>query len=138
MLNGDTFAFAELGPAVRLLADPALGGVIFGRAVPDTSRYGSLKLDAAGNLERFEEKRPGQGLVSTGVYLFREDLLLDWPERRPLSLEHEVFPALTARGVLFRVVEMNAPFLDIGTPESLSEGDAFVRANLTRFAQDTL
>ena len=120
------------------MADPALGGVIFGRAVLDASRYGSLKLDAAGNLERFEEKRPGQGLVSTGVYLFRESLLREWPERRPLSLEHEVFPALTAGGALFRVVVMNAPFLDIGTPESLSEAEPFMRANFARFAQEGL
>jgi D-glycero-alpha-D-manno-heptose 1-phosphate guanylyltransferase len=134
VLNGDTFAFADLAKASATLADDALSGVIFGRCVPDTSRYGSLILDASGNLVRFEEKRPGEGLISTGVYLFRDQLLKQFPDRTPLSLEREVFPELTRHGAALRVLQMDAPFLDIGTPESLPQADGFVQANRARFA----
>jgi NDP-sugar pyrophosphorylase family protein len=138
VLNGDTFAFAELAQAAAVLAEPGISGVIFGRPVPDTSRYGSLVLDSCGNLVRFEEKRSGQGLISTGIYLFRERLLEQFPAKTPLSLEREVFPALTQRGALLRVLLMDAPFLDIGTPESLVQADSFVQANRARFALDPL
>ena len=136
VLNGDTFAFAEVKRAAAALAEPGIGGVLFGRAVADTSRYGSLMLDGAGNLVRFEEKRPGAGLVSTGVYLFREKLLGKFPQQTPMSLERDAFPAVTAAGAWLRVLEMNAPFLDIGTPETLPLAENFVRANPGQFAMD--
>jgi NDP-sugar pyrophosphorylase family protein len=133
VLNGDTIAFADLSRARAALEDRETAGAIYARAVPDTSRYGSLVTDANGRLVRFEEKKPGKGIISTGVYLLRDSVLGLFPEQKPLSLEQEVFPALTGSGVSLKVLEMNAPFLDIGTPESLPEGDAFVRANLHWF-----
>lgn len=180
VLNGDTFAFAHLAEAMAALDDAKADGVIFGREVPDASRYGSLIADAVGNLLRFEEKRPGKGLISTGVYLFRDSLVKKFPAQRaveispasgapatvgtpqrpklplppalspsdpesgkslsglnsgvaPLSLERDVFPALTSSGALIKVLRMEAPFLDIGTPESLTAADAFVRENRAWF-----
>jgi len=133
LLNGDTLAFASLADAIHSLADDSTAGVIFGREVPDTGRYGSLVTDAAGQLACFAEKRPGQGVISTGVYLFRDSLLKQFPDRRPLSLEQEVFPALTAAGVSLKVLRMNTPFLDIGTPDTLREADHFIRQNLAQF-----
>lgn len=133
LLNGDTLAFVELAQALRALQNEAVAGVIYGREVPDTSRYGSLVTDASGRLARFAEKRPGQGIISTGVYLFRQSLLGQFGARVPLSLEQEVFPALTAAGVALQVLPMTAPFLDIGTPDTLREADLFIQQNLSRF-----
>ena len=110
-----------------------VAGVICAREVPDTSRYGSLVIDPAGHLVRFEEKRAGQGVISTGVYLFRHALVRTFPERVPLSIEREVFPALTAQGALLKVLRMNAPFLDIGTPESLPQAESFIQQHLAEF-----
>ena len=138
VLNGDTFALAELAQATAALDDHATAGVIYGRAVADTSRYGSLVTDASGNLVRFEEKRSGQGLISSGVYLFRADLVRTFPDRLPLSLEREVFPALTSSGALIKVLPMDTPFLDIGTPGTLPEADPFIRENLAWFAPSSL
>lgn len=136
LLNGDTLAFVNLAEAVHSLRDQSIAGVIFGREVPDTSRYGSLVTDAAGKLECFAEKRPGQGVISTGVYLFRDSLVGQFSNKAPLSLEQEVFPALTAAGVSLKVLTMNAPFLDIGTPDTLCEADAFIRQNIAEFQTD--
>jgi D-glycero-alpha-D-manno-heptose 1-phosphate guanylyltransferase len=133
VLNGDTFALADLAQATAALENAATAGVIYARAVADTSRYGSLVTDASGNLVRFEEKRPGEGLISAGVYLFRDDLVRTFPERRPLSFEQEVFPALTSAGALIKVLPMDTPFLDIGTPETLPAADPFIRENFAWF-----
>ena len=133
LVNGDTLAFANLADALQALSDESVAGVIFGRELPDTSRYGSLVTDPAGRLVCFAEKRPGQGVISTGVYLFRDSLLGQFSEQRPLSLEQQVFPALTAGGISLKVLTMHTPFLDIGTPDTLREADLFIRQNLARF-----
>jgi len=133
LLNGDTLAFANLADAIGALQNESTAGVIFGRELPDTSRYGSLVTDSTGKLTSFAEKRPGQGVISTGIYLFRDSLVKRFSSKLPLSLEQEVFPALTAAGVSLKVLRMNAPFLDIGTPETLREADVFIRENSTRF-----
>ena len=128
----------DLADSLKALEDPTTAGVIYGREVPDTSRYGSLVSDAGGRLECFAEKRPGQGVISTGVYLFREALVGQFPAQVPLSLEQEVFPALTASGVSLQVLRMHRPFLDIGTPDTLREADQFIRQNLRRFQTENL
>lgn len=133
LLNGDTLAFANLADAMNTLQNEATAGVIFGRELPDTSRYGSLVTDGEGRLTSFAEKRPGQGVISTGIYLFRDSLVKTFSRQVPLSLEQEVFPALTAAGVSLKVLRMNAPFLDIGTPDTLREADIFIRQNSAQF-----
>jgi D-glycero-alpha-D-manno-heptose 1-phosphate guanylyltransferase len=134
VLNGDTLCFANLNLAAMELGDPEVSGVIYAREVPDASRYGSLVMDTSGCLAEFVEKRPGKGLISTGVYLLRDELVQAFPDRVPLSLERDVFPELTARQVLLKVEPMSTPFLDIGTPESLPQAGDFIRRNREQFA----
>ncbi|MCX8091257.1 MAG: sugar phosphate nucleotidyltransferase, partial [Verrucomicrobiae bacterium] len=133
VLNGDTLCFADIRRAGRHLEFPEIAGVLLAREVEDAARYGSLTLDAQGCLAGFTEKRPGRGLVNAGVYLFRAGLLEEFPAQTPLSLEREVFPALTARGRLLKVETMQAPFLDIGTPETLPLAADFVRRHRDEF-----
>jgi NDP-sugar pyrophosphorylase family protein len=132
VLNGDSLVFADLAGAAGLLGAGA-AGVIVGRALPDASRYGTLAVGTGGALEGFEEKRPGPGVISAGVYLLRPALLAEFPAKTPLSFETEVFPALTSRGGFLKVHVVNAPFLDIGTPESLPQAEQFIRQNLAQF-----
>lgn len=134
VLNGDTLCFANLKIAAVELGNPDVSGLIYAREVPDASRYGSLVMDTSGCLAEFVEKRPGKGLISTGIYMLRDKLVRSFPERTPLSLERDVFPELTARQVLLKVEPMNTPFLDIGTPESLPQAGDFVRRNCEQFA----
>jgi D-glycero-alpha-D-manno-heptose 1-phosphate guanylyltransferase len=44
-----------------------------------------------------------------------------------------VFPALVAGGIRLKVCVTDAPFLDIGTPESLPLAEAFIRRNADFF-----
>lgn len=136
VMNGDTIAFAELDQGQKALLDPNVAGAIYARELPDASRYGSLITDDQDRLIRFVEKQPGKGLISTGVYLLRDSVIAQFPNRKPLSLEREIFPELTSSGVSLKVLRMTAPFLDIGTPESLPEAGNFVKANLEWFQLD--
>jgi D-glycero-alpha-D-manno-heptose 1-phosphate guanylyltransferase len=133
VVNGDTLVFADLSAAARLLEEPGVAGVIIGRAVPEASRYGTLDLGPDNTLRGFHEKRPGCGVISAGVYLLRPELLREFPARQPLSFEQEVFPALTSRRACLKVQVVNAPFLDIGTPESLPLAESFIGQNRAQF-----
>lgn len=133
ILNGDSLVFANLLEAATLLSESRTEGVIVGRAVEDASRFGTLAIGPQGQLLRFEEKRPGQGVINGGVYLLRHSLLQKFPSQIPLSLERDVFPLLIAAGYKLKVAPTSAPFLDIGTPESLPQADAFIQENLFEF-----
>jgi NDP-sugar pyrophosphorylase family protein len=133
VLNGDSLVFADLSAAARLLDGPETAGVIVGREVPDASRYGTLALRPDNTLAGFQEKRPGRGIISAGVYLLRPHLLREFPQGAPLSFENQVFPTLTSRKVCLKVQVVNTPFLDIGTPETLAQAESFIRQNLDQF-----
>lgn len=134
VLNGDSIVLASLGEMSGWLADPGIDGVILGVAVPDAARYGLITQDGAGHLVRFEEKRPGAGIINAGVYLLRSRLIGAFPGDNPLSFENEVFPALIRREARLRVQVCHAPFLDIGTPESLPLAESFIQQNQPEFA----
>lgn len=134
VLNGDSLVFADLAATLSPLSDESISGVIVGRAVPDASRFGTLITDSAGELVKFDEKRPGKGVINSGIYALRHSLLLDFPVRFPLSFEKDVFPELIRLGRRLRVVQTDAPFLDIGTPETLPQAEQFIRENCQYFA----
>ena len=133
VVNGDSLVFADLKLAVTELSDPAVAGVVVGCTVADASRYGTLAIGPAGELRGFAEKRPGKGVINAGMYLLRSTLVRELPGTLPLSFEQEVFPQLIARGLLLKVCAVEAPFLDIGTPESLRQAESFVEQNRAQF-----
>ena len=132
--NGDSLVFADLALAAAELDDPAVAGVIIGCVVAEASRYGTLAIGPAGELLGFLEKRPGKGVINAGMYLLRDSLVRQFPGALPLSFEQEVFPQLVARGTLLKVCAVDAPFLDIGTPETLRQAESFVEQNRARFS----
>lgn len=132
ILNGDSLVFADLPLLVRQLDNPAIAGVVVGCAMQDASRYGTLAVRTDGTLLGFEEKRPGRGVINAGVYLLRESLIREFPAKLPLTFEMDVFPHFVRRGLSLKVCLTDAPFLDIGTSESLRLAEAFVQENRTR------
>jgi D-glycero-alpha-D-manno-heptose 1-phosphate guanylyltransferase len=133
VLNGDTLAFTDLHAMASCLNEPSLQGVLLARRVPDAARYGTLAVGTRGELLGFEEKRAGQGIINAGVYWLRPSLLDQFPRGPVISLENDVFPAWVARGLALKVQLTDAPFLDIGTPETLAQAESFVQQNLGQF-----
>jgi NDP-sugar pyrophosphorylase family protein len=126
IVNGDSLVLAELAAAWQLLADERVDGVVLGIEVDDAARYGRIDVDGHDRLRRFSEKQPGAGLINAGVYCFRRRVLQAFPARRPLSMELDVFPQLLDSGFNIAVARCRAPFIDIGTPETLCQADAFI------------
>ena len=65
----------------------------------------------------------GPGWINAGVYLLDRRLLETIPANRAVSLEMEVFPAWIGRGLYGHPA--GGRFLDIGTPQSFAEAEAF-------------
>jgi NDP-sugar pyrophosphorylase family protein len=133
VLNGDSLAPAPLTNLFQSLAGEKVEGAILGVKVPDASRFGTVLQNKAGDLTGFKEKRPGAGVINAGIYLFRPSTIDMFPDKLPLSFETDVFPALIACGVQLKVSVTDAPFLDIGTPESLPLAEDFIREHAKFF-----
>jgi D-glycero-alpha-D-manno-heptose 1-phosphate guanylyltransferase len=132
VVNGDSLVVTDFAAAWRLLDDPTIDGVVLGVEVLDASRYGRIDVDHRNRLLRFCEKQPGHGLINAGVYFFRRRLCEQFPKRRPLSMELDVFPELLAAGANIAVARCEASFIDIGTPESVAGADTFIEHHLKR------
>jgi D-glycero-alpha-D-manno-heptose 1-phosphate guanylyltransferase len=132
VVNGDSLVFASPLPLLHALRATDVDAGLLGLQLPDTARYGTLEISAQNRLQAFREKRPGAGTINAGVYAFQGAVLLAQPPQRPLSFETDVFPKLAATGRV-AVVSTEAPFLDIGTPESLAQAERFIAENQTRF-----
>jgi NDP-sugar pyrophosphorylase family protein len=130
IMNGDSLVFTQLTPFLEYFTNEEIDGAILGIEVEDASRYGLLEFDQDNFLQKFVEKRPGSGIINGGVYLFRSHLLQQFPLKRPLSFEEDVFPTLLDDQIKIKVHVVNAPFLDIGTPQSLPQADDFIRKTL--------
>lgn len=124
--NGDSLVLAGLEPLLRALSDPAADGALLAVRVTDVSRFGAVQTDGGRWLTGFHEKMSAADLVNGGVYLFRRRCLGRLPDRRPLSFEYDVFPALLRAGARIGVEPVDGPFLDIGTEASLREADDFI------------
>ncbi len=130
VLNGDSLCAADPAVLVGLCRRDGLDGAVLGVRRKDAARYGTLETDAAGLLERFVEKRPGAGVINAGVYALGRRLVAGVPvPTRAVSFETDLFPRWLAEGRRLGVVAVEAPFLDIGTPESLAEAEGFLAAN---------
>lgn len=153
VFNGDSAVDADLGAFADWFAASDAPAAILAVSVTDTSRFGGLKLGPEGLVTDFLEKRAnaGPGLINAGIYLFRREIIdalgrgeiagsgqseippgfdqggipgSDTDE--PLSLETQVFPALIGRGLA--AFPVRGGFLDIGTPESYRQAEAFFAA----------
>ncbi len=134
-LNGDSMLIADLGPFFARFDETGVDGVLLGLHVEDAARYGTIDIDMQGFLRAFAEKRSGPGIINGGVYLLRRDIFDRFPRSEAVSMEYDVLPQLAASGARLAVhVVSDAPFLDIGTPESVALAENFIAANLDRFA----
>jgi histidinol-phosphate phosphatase family protein len=131
MTNGDSLIdFNLLALPLTLSADDL--GALALRRVPDGRRFG--RVDARdGRIVGFHEKDAayeGDALISAGVYAMRQDIL-DEIGTLPCSLEADVFPKLAQSGRLAGL-EVGGYFIDIGLPETLTEGRAALPDQMRR------
>lgn len=120
IVNGDSILLSDMRPALALLQQKAsLDGIIFGTHLTNAGRFGTLEVDEHQQLRAFREKQPGKGSVNAGVYLLKNELLANVSPDKESSLEYDCFPNWLNEGKSIMVIDDHAPFIDIGTPESL-------------------
>jgi NDP-sugar pyrophosphorylase family protein len=124
VLNGDSFCDVDLRAFLAAhLASGARASLVTA-PMEDTGRFGRVTTRPDGTVRDFREKSSGgPGRINAGIYLFARELLASVPEAQTLSLERDLLPVWAAHGI--RVFPAAGPLLDIGTPESLAEAEAF-------------
>jgi D-glycero-alpha-D-manno-heptose 1-phosphate guanylyltransferase len=125
-LNGDSYCGADLTRLWQSHMENHARATLQLARVGDTSRYGHVRLELDGRVAVFEEKgsASGPGWINAGIYCLSRSVLGDIPRDKTVSIERDVFPSLIGHG-LFGVMS-DAPLLDIGTPESYAQADAFL------------
>jgi NDP-sugar pyrophosphorylase family protein len=122
VINGDTWLDADLGAALAAHRQTRCAASLVCVKVPDGQRYGRIEVDAQGVVTRFVEKAPdpGPALINAGICLLSAPALARLGQSTGPSFERDVLAELP-RGWLRAHVCESARFIDIGTPESLSQ-----------------
>ena len=118
-MNGDSFcdidltAFIDFHYSKCALASVALV------PIEDTRDYGRVVLGNDDEIIRFDEKSdtPASGWINAGIYIFNKSFLESIPVGKKASLEKELFPSITGKGLYGFATQSR--LLDIGTPERL-------------------
>ena len=129
IVNGDSLIITDL----KILSSQMSANSefsLFGIEMDDCSRYGTLEINAEGDLVKFNEKTHAvSGIINSGIYYTTKTFFKKQASSKsPLSLEYDFIPDLLQRGYNVKVVtKENIPFIDIGTFSSLAEADGFIK-----------
>lgn len=94
--------------------------------VSDAGRFSPVTLSGA-RITAFDPPgRSGPGLVNSGCYLMQR-AIVDRITARPLSLEHDILPAIVSEGRGYGR-SYDRFFVDIGTPDDLTHAEANIPA----------
>jgi NDP-sugar pyrophosphorylase family protein len=126
LLNGDSYCAASLPEFWTFHQRQSADLSLVLTPVEDCSRYGCVHLGPDGRVLRFEEKNraSGSGWVNAGIYLLDRTLIQEISADVPSSLERDLCPKWTADKRCFGY-PCRGRFLDIGTPESYAQAEAF-------------
>src|SRR5262249_23854263 len=126
LLNGDSYCAVHLKRFYQWHCRQTAGASLVVARVSDISRFGQVQRDGGGRVISFQEKGQarGAGWINAGIYLIERSLVASLPATSPLSLECDVLPGWVERRLVWGM-EYCGPFLDIGTPDSYAEADAF-------------
>ena len=128
VLNGDSYCPVDFAALQAHHGAHHAQATIVAAHVPDASSYGRLVIGADDASVAFEEKgqAAGPSEVNAGIYLLEPNVLKLIPPGQPYSLERDLFPRLTGRGLY--AFRQAAGFLDIGTPATLAASQTLLPA----------
>lgn len=127
-MNGDSISDIDVAAMLRWHVGRRAAATLALAYVPDVSRFGRADVAADGQIQRFSEKgaETGAGWINAGAYVLCREVIEAIPTERAVSLERDVFPGLAGRGLYG--LQAAGRFLDIGTPASYREAEAFFSA----------
>ena len=120
VLNGDILTninYAELMKEHKENRDATATIALY--KVEDPSRYGVAEMTTNNHIKRFVEKPPRgkapSSLINAGIYVLDPEIFDYIPERKPVSIERQIFPKLAREGKLYGH-EFHGLWIDIGEP----------------------
>jgi histidinol-phosphate phosphatase family protein len=128
VVNGDSYCEVDLGAFLGWSRRVGARASLVLTQVADQARFGQIECDSGHRILRFAEKsNSGSGWINAGIYALSRQLISQIPGERAVSLERECFPWWAKDGMFgYRA---GGRFLDIGTPESLENAQAFFRTS---------
>ncbi len=141
VLNGDILTDIDLLGMIDLHAERKDSITIALAEVEDPSRYGLVKLNDDGSVNRFIEKpkdgAEGVGSVNTinaGIYILEPDALRLIAKGKASSFEYDVFPTALERKLPFSGYVMSDRYWkDIGTPSAYLAAHLDILSGRARF-----
>ncbi|MGE0272078.1 MAG: sugar phosphate nucleotidyltransferase [Alphaproteobacteria bacterium] len=128
VLNGDSFVGINLNCLLSYHHEKRARISMLSVKMKDTSRYGRVMIDPDGSVRSFYEKNEraiGVGWINAGIYVFEREVITAIPAAQQVSLEHDILPKYCADGLY--ALKTQAPFIDVGTPESFQAAEAFFK-----------
>ena len=121
VLNADTYFPMDYQGLLRFHQENDGDFSLATRAVPDISRYGAVRRDAAGRILAWNEKledggQPLAGEINGGIYVMKKSLIAEIPEGKQ-SLEQDCIPKWLSEGKRIFGLPFEGYFMDIGIPE---------------------
>jgi len=115
-LNGDCFTPVRYADLAAFYAQKKASAALVGARIEGNKDFGTLEINDKDEITAFREKFETAEVqyISAGIYCFGKDLLASMPMGR-FSIEYSLFPTLIGKG--FYGFKVDAPFIDIGTPE---------------------
>ena len=126
VFNGDNLIGVDLTAFVTAHQQSGADVTLCLHRVPDPRAYGCVPTDETGRVTAFLEKDPNPvtDQINAGLYAFRRPVLDTIPPGRPVSVEHETFPALLDAGAHLRGFVNDGYWRDFGTPADFVTGSA--------------
>lgn len=136
LLNGDTFFPVDL-PALLDFHQASDSDISLALCyMKNARRYGVVEL-SGNQIEGFAEKQQvDAGWINGGVYCVSTRALLDSPlKQAPISLEEDILAKAGSLNLKLGGFQSEAPFLDIGVPESYEKAPEFLHHCASLFTQ---
>ena len=125
VLNADTYFPMDYQGLLRFHQENDGDFSLATRAVPDISRYGAVRRDAAGRILAWNEKlgdggQPLAGEINGGIYVMKKSLIAEIPEGKQ-SLEQDCIPKWLSEGKRIFGFPFEGYFMDIGIPKDYQQ-----------------
>jgi NDP-sugar pyrophosphorylase family protein len=132
VMNGDSYFDTDFNTFLNWHISNSSQATILLTEVCDVQRYGQVVLGQKHKVLNFIEKggNTSVGLINSGIYLIRRELLRDSATRscKNVSLEKDVFPKWIGLGLYG--FKSQGRFIDIGTLESYKAAEGFFAEKL--------
>jgi D-glycero-alpha-D-manno-heptose 1-phosphate guanylyltransferase len=115
-LNGDCFTPVDYAKLLAFHQQKKAAATLVGVRIEGNKDFGTLVMNDQDEIEAFKEKFKTQDVqyISAGIYCF-DKTVFDLMPLGKFSIEYDFFPKMIGKG--FFGYKVDAPFIDIGTPE---------------------